>query len=87
MQIHNSWVVRSIHLGRGGAVGTWKRERILKEATTQYQEHSTKKIMKIAIHRNENTKILKAVIIKMDKKYKKKYLSDIYFNMIMTYDT
>ena len=59
MQIHNSWVVRSIHLGRGGAVGTWKRERILKEATTQYQEHSTKKIMKKAIQRNENKKNIK----------------------------
>ena len=43
--------------------------------------------MKKAIQRNENKKILKEAIIKMDKKYKKKYLSDIYFNMIMTYDT
>ena len=30
--IHNSWVVRSIHLGRGEAAGTWMGERILKGA-------------------------------------------------------
>ena len=30
--IHNSWVVSSIHLGRGEAAGTWMGERILKGA-------------------------------------------------------
>ena len=43
--------------------------------------------MKKAIQRNENKKILKEAIIKMDKKFRKKYLSDTYFKMIMIYET